>query len=81
MLVGEVGEPPDVTQTHGIADHGEHVLPLTAPVAPLHVLIPAAHVRVCLLCPMDGLLKGPKTAGDTQESDETQTAVKTIRLI
>ena len=35
ILVAEVGEPPDVAQTHGIAHHGQNELQLVSPYRPL----------------------------------------------
>ena len=39
MLVAEVGEPPDIAESNGIAEAGEEEVALVAPRAPLHLLL------------------------------------------
>ena len=39
MLVAEVGEPPDVAESNGVAEAGEEEVALVAPRAPLHLLL------------------------------------------
>jgi hypothetical protein len=49
ILIGQVGEPPYIPQTHSIANHRQHVLPLIGPVPSVNILIIAAHMGVLLL--------------------------------
>ena len=39
MLVAEVGEPPDIAESNGVAEAGEEEVALVAPRAPLHLLL------------------------------------------
>lgn len=48
VLVGQIREPPDVSQANSVADGGEDVLLLTGPVSSLGVLVAIIHVRVLL---------------------------------
>lgn len=48
VLVGQVREPPDVSQADSVADGGEDVLLLVGPVSSLGVLVAIIHVRVLL---------------------------------
>ena len=39
MLVAEVGEPPDIAESNGVAEAGEEEVALVAPGAPLCLLL------------------------------------------
>ena len=57
MLVAEVGEPPDIAESNGVAETGEEEVALVSPRAPLHLLLVLlylsfAHVLSCDMFPV-----------------------------
>ena len=57
MLIAEVGEPPDIAESNGVAETGEEEVALVSPRAPLHLLLVLlylsfAHVLSCDMFPV-----------------------------